>query len=112
LEANRRLGIEFDAPHSVSLSDGSTVNALARIRDFGGENGMLIIDSNDDRRLNLNKLVAEGYGYVVMDGPQIDADFDLECDQEMLADWGWSGDPQRIPSWLRPLLAMKGSSES
>jgi hypothetical protein len=59
---------------------------------------MLIFNSGTFDEVNASKLLDEGYGYSVVD--VAGSEFDLESSKEMLADWGWRGDPAQTPAWL------------
>jgi hypothetical protein len=100
-EVSKQLGVEFDIPFTAVLSDGTRIQASARVRNFGAVNGMLLVPSAEALKIGAKQLIAEGYGYCVIDDLGSTGEADLDAAKEMLADWGWSGDPRLMPSWLR-----------
>jgi hypothetical protein len=100
-EISRRLGVEFDVPFTAVLGDGTRIQASARVRNFGAVHGMLLLPPGAPLKIGASRLLAEGYGYCVMDTGSSRENIDLDAAREMLADWGWTGDAHRKPSWLR-----------
>lgn len=85
------LGLGFDLNYRVGLSGHCEVEALARIRGIGHRNGMLIVTSYDTVSPCGASLMAEGYGFAVLDEPRDGEDFDLQSFVDMFRDWGWTG---------------------
>lgn len=73
---------------------------VARLLDFGADNGMLIfVDGRDPLRFT-EQLVDAGFGYSVLGEGSPTDEFDLESFKEMLIDWGWSGHSENKPTWM------------
>lgn len=74
--------------------------SVARIRNLGDQNGMLIFRDSNDLGQYGQRLVQDGYGYSVLGEPRGDETFDLDAYREMFCDWGWSGPDARWPQGL------------
>lgn len=93
------LGLRLDVPFSLDLGGGRVVHAVARVRDLGEVNGMLIVRSYDEVRDLLNELRQTGYGFSVLDEPLPSEDFDLDSFREMFMEWGWAAEQSWKPAW-------------
>lgn len=93
--AELNLRIDFD--YHFSLPAGQGIVAIARIRDLGAPNGMLILGTYERIRTVSSQIVSAGYGYSVLDEPRADEDFDLDGFKEVFIDWGWAGTQRRSP---------------
>jgi hypothetical protein len=91
------VGLRLDLGFTVTCPDGHEIRSLARIRDIGDVNGMLIFTDFDEVSDHLKCLSASGYGYSVLSEPGDDEEFDLESVKEMLRDWGWVDRERRAP---------------
>jgi hypothetical protein len=98
LNMSAGLGIRIDMGFELKLEHGHVIHSVARIPDFGRENGMLIVNSFDQVREYSDEVIKMGYGYSVFDEGN-GYDGDLEGDKDILADWGWSGDLKLKPEW-------------
>jgi hypothetical protein len=94
------LGLKVDIGFTVSFDDGSEICAIARIRDLGWPNGMLIVTSSNAFKDYSKKLANAGYGISVMGEPSQKGIFDLNSWRETFIDWRWSGDPALKPKWM------------
>jgi hypothetical protein len=101
------LSIKVEAPYVIRTRDGKEVACIAHLVDFGGPNGMIIglysrPASETDKEL---KSAAESKGLFYS---FINADFYERYDEnefkEALTDWGFFGDEDRRPNWLRKPL--------
>jgi len=61
---------------------------------------MLVIRAYDEVRMYEDELINAGYGYSVLDEPQVVEEFDPDAFREMFADWGWCGEASQKPSWM------------
>jgi hypothetical protein len=93
------LGIEIVSPFEAVLPDGSRISATALVRSFGAERGMVIVADFADIKSHTDALRKGGYGYSADLGRSPDR-YDRELMIEVLADWGWTGDPAKKPSRL------------
>ena len=100
-KACAELGLKIDVEFTLSLEGGSKIRHVARIQNLGSTNGMLIIRSFDEVKGHSDELDKAGYGYSVLDEPYTEEGYDIDGCKEMFVDWGWSGDPQSKPDWLR-----------
>lgn len=82
------LNLDLDINYSIDMNSGQSLLALARIRNIGAKNGMLIIASYDQVEQFVSQLSIMGYGFAVLDEPRPDEDFNLESFREMFGDWG------------------------
>jgi hypothetical protein len=89
LLACNALGINVDIGFIVTLNNGKKLQTIARIRDIGSENGMILVCNYDELRPFLTELVESGYGYSVLSELHEDEAFDLATYEEMFIDWGW-----------------------
>jgi hypothetical protein len=96
--AELNLRIDFD--YHVPLPAGQGIVAIARIRDLGAPNGMLIFGTYARVRTVSSQIVSASYGYSVLDEPRADEDFDLDGFKEVFIDWGWAGDVASKPVWM------------
>ena len=94
------LGLTFEAGYTVQIDEDVVVEAMARIRELGDDNGMLILAHYDEVEPFTQRLADLGYGFAVLGEPR-DADaFDLDGYKQMFRDWGWSGALGTKPSWM------------
>lgn len=100
-KACKAFGLQADFDFAVDTGDGHKVWAVARIRNLGAKNGMLVVRNYDDVRVCAESLARAGYGYSVLDEPRDDEDFDLGSFKEMFLDWGWCGSNVDRPTALR-----------
>jgi hypothetical protein len=95
------LGLRVDLDFKLSLPNGLEMSVVARIRDLGAANGMLIFESYDEISNFTKELLDAGYGFSVLDEPSPQEGFDLDSFKEMFIDWGWSGELGHKPAWMR-----------
>ncbi len=62
---------------------------------------MLLVEDFNQIALNADDLIAAGYGVSVLNGVDVDEPYDRDVIIEVLADWGWSGDKEKKPIWLK-----------
>ena len=100
LRACDALGLRADVPFVVTIGSGHHIQCVARIRDIGAGNGMLVVRRYEDVRPHAEQLAKAGFGYSVLDEPAEAEVFDLDTFQEMFRDWGWSGSEKGRPPSL------------
>ena len=100
LKNSEVLGIQIDSPYVASLPGSPVVSAQARVRMFGGANGMLLFRDVDEMCGKSEQLVEAGYGYSVLGQDHPNDVYDLASTKDMLADWGWQGPQADAPAWL------------
>lgn len=100
-QACAAIGLRIDIGHVARLGDGVEIHTVARIRDLGAPNGMLIIRDFDVVEPHLDRLDEAGYGFSTLTDPRSDESYDLEGCIEMFRDWGWAGPEEATPAWLR-----------
>jgi hypothetical protein len=88
----------------VELSSEITIHADLLVKNFGAQNGMLIITNYSIVKPHLEQIKKFGYGFCVLDNPDgkiVDL-YNRKVFIEMLSDWGWSGEKDKKPKWLVP----------
>src|SRR5262249_2581534 len=92
------LSLELEAPFSLRLASGATLNACALLRCFGAVRGMVIVSDYAVVRPHVTELIEPGSGYSTMSDPS--DPYQRESCLDVLRDWGWSGPSVESPSWL------------
>jgi len=101
VHAANDLGLDVVAPFKLTLSSGKEVDCDVLLRNFGHRKGMLIISDYGKIDGYTDDIVAEGYGYSTLDEPEETWIYDRGSIIALLKDWGWTGDPNDMPSWLK-----------
>lgn len=101
LQACKAFGLQADFDFVLDVDDAHRIRPIARIRNLGARNGMLIFRNYDDVRSYAEGLARAGYGYSTLDEPSANETFDLESFKEMFIEWGWSGSDADRPPELR-----------
>src|SRR5687768_15262525 len=83
------LAIELEAPFTIQLPSGATVNAVAHLGHFGARHGMIIASDFAALRAHLVELTDSGFGFSTMSDPT--DPYEREGCLDVLRDWGWSG---------------------
>jgi hypothetical protein len=94
LEAAKDLDLRVRAPFVLDTKAGARAEFDVLVQDFGGKNGMVLMQQWDSAKAEIAK--AAGFGFSCMDG----GPYDRESTIEALKDWGWCGSGP-APSWLR-----------
>lgn len=68
----------------------------AIVRDFGAENGMIVISDFGKVEAFLNSIFESGYGFSVMDTM---GSYNRQGAIDILRDWGWTAEGP-APDWL------------
>ena len=97
------LNLEIDIPYVASIGP-KQVEVVARLRDFGGPNGMLIVTPAMDLLSKSGEAWKAGYAWATLDERTQDG-FDVEVAKEVLADWNWAGDPKDRPAWMTKAIS-------
>jgi hypothetical protein len=95
------LGIEVVCPYTLSLENGTLVEADVLVKNFGNLHGMLL-STSDIFTASSNQIVQAGFGYSVLNSGH--ENFDRKYYIEMLMDWSWSGTNDKCPSWFKDNL--------
>jgi hypothetical protein len=96
LQASRDLGIRVVAPFLLDLGEGKAASFPVLVRDFGGDNGIVVFEEWDAAHAGLAS--GKGFGYSCMKGDVYDRDYAME----VLRDWGWTRPLAEAPSWYAP----------
>jgi hypothetical protein len=70
------------------------------IRNFGSENGILIVTDFDTITNYIDDITNLGYGFSVMTDPNNNERIELNDYIDVLKDWGWTGPEDKAPSWV------------
>jgi hypothetical protein len=90
------LGLQFVAPVSLPLPDGTQWEFAALLPQIGGARGMLI--DVEHSAAAFSAAVAAGYGVSSMSAEHYHLPIDPGSYIECLLDWGWVG-PGAAPEW-------------
>jgi hypothetical protein len=94
------LGLTCETGYIVQIAPDVVVKSVARIRELGDDNGMLILARYDEVEPITQRLADLGYGFAVLGEPKDTDAFDLDGYKRMFRDWGWSGALGAKPSWM------------
>lgn len=94
------LGLLVDTNFSVVLSDEVELVAVACIHNLGSEKGMLIFNDFGKVKNYINEINRLGYGFSVLEEPNLNESFDLNSFKDMFREWGWTGDESLKPNWM------------
>ncbi len=94
-----RFGLSVAIPFTLSV-EGATLTVPVLLKQFGGQNGMLLVTDYALIRPHADRLVELGYGYSCLSEPKSPHEVNDEAFVEMLLDWGWTGGGSP-PEWLR-----------
>jgi hypothetical protein len=103
-DACHRLGVRIDAPFTLG-SDGSLIDCIAFLPDFGGPKGM-VVGAMDLPKIKPNALVLQLahkdglYASFINATPYACATIKDSLYQEALSDWGFFGPENKRPVWL------------
>jgi len=101
--AAKDLKLDIVAPF-VLKTETFSITAEILLKNFGSENGMLIVSNYKIIEPYHDKIIQLGYGYSTLTEP--DKDYPFNADEkeafiEMISEWGWFG-PGKAPEWLLP----------
>lgn len=82
------LALELEAPFTIQLPSGATVNAVAYLGRGNADRGMIIVSDFEVLRAHLVELTDLGLGSSTMSDPT--DPYEREGCLEILHDWGWS----------------------
>ncbi|HET9235924.1 MAG TPA: hypothetical protein VFO10_01665 [Oligoflexus sp.] len=98
IEAASDLQLTIEIDFDLVLKNILVLKAPVFLHDFGGEKGTLILESFEDISSLEKELTKAGFGFSVQKSHASDK-YDREIFIEMLTEWGWTGNPDRIPVW-------------
>ncbi|MCF6291881.1 MAG: hypothetical protein L3J04_00650 [Robiginitomaculum sp.] len=81
------LGLEVDIITSLELGVDIGFDEIILLKEFGFENGMLLLPNAVSKMPNSDLLAKKGYGYSILKAPSKSFLEELETCIEMLADW-------------------------
>jgi hypothetical protein len=73
------------------------------VSKFGGRHGSLVVTDYSKLKPHLSRIRELGYGFSVLEDPKQPGGYDRSTYIEMLSDWGWTGEPEKKPSWVREI---------
>jgi hypothetical protein len=82
------------------LSSGVKIEAEFLLKNFGASKGMIVVNKYDIVANHTDEIVNEGYGLSVLDEPFENEQYSRDDYIEILSDWGWSGEKDKMPNWL------------
>jgi hypothetical protein len=102
LSAASELELDIVVPFELKTKAFSLTTQVM-LRNFGGEQGMLIVSDYRIIEPFREQIIKLGYGFATLTEPDRDWPFtgeEKEAFIEMLNEWGWTGDPDEEPEWL------------
>jgi hypothetical protein len=100
--AASELGLRIEVDHVVTLADGRAMRSQALFPDLGNVSGTLVFSFDDPMdRSAREELKARAYAMSTMGVSGQNSTFDIQSFIETCSDWGWVGDPSKIPSWMK-----------
>jgi len=97
--AAQDLGIEIETPSRLALPGGANLYISALVKHFGFRRGMVVDADYSVISPHIQALKENGFGYCGnLGGPP--ETYDRAGKIKVLTDWGWSGPPDKRPSWL------------
>ena len=95
--ASSDLGFQFVAPFEIDAGD-LRIKYFGHLPQFGPARGMLLIVGSYTSA-HLQAALDRGFGYSCLS--EETSPYYRESFVEMLSDWGWCGQKEKAPSWLR-----------
>ncbi len=99
-EAAADLGLEIQAPFELALQTGIRIEGRLLLKDYGAENGMIVVTDYSRVAESVDEIIAAGYGFSALSEPDRSDSYNRAGFIEMLQDWGWSGQEAARPAWL------------
>ena len=102
--AATELGLLIELNHDVKLSDGRILRAQVWLPDLGNVSGTLVFSFRDDVDSEARRELKERAFLLSTMGDGIPGvEFDLDRFVETFSEWGWCGDPERTPAWIKEI---------
>jgi hypothetical protein len=93
------LGITLRAPYILEPGSGTDgIECIALIEDFGSSNGTVVFGRHSASELARSTAKEQGRFVSLLDEDSYSS-YDRSLFIETLNDWGWFGDPDRVPEW-------------
>ena len=99
-DAARTLGLDILTSGVLTLDSGKEIYYDVLLKQFGYENGMIIVNDFNRIERETDAILDAGYGFSTLDEPTSDEDYTLEGIIDLLSDWTWNGPPDKRPEWL------------
>jgi hypothetical protein len=106
-EAARDLDLDVQSPFAAALPSGTQIRGRLLLRNFGAENGMIVVTDYSSISPFVAEIVRAGYGFCTLSEPSEHECYDREVYVEMLRDWGWVGAEEARPLWCLPTSTNK-----
>src|ERR1700744_248020 len=89
--AEQDLGVKIEAPFQLTLPDGTRLAFDVLVKEFGGDNGTVLVDDFLEIKPYVDQLARMGFGYSAYMQPPASEVYNREGYIELLRDWGWTG---------------------
>jgi hypothetical protein len=99
-KAGADLGIRVKPWHSFQTEEGKTCCALFWICDFGSPQGTLVPPITADMNRFFRRAQAAGYYASALNADSY-SPYRRETFTDTLLDWGWCGDEDQMPDWMK-----------
>jgi len=98
------LGLDIEISFPLVLPKKNiTITSELLLKNFGAERGMLVFTRSQELQGSGEEIVQEGYGYSVLSEPSQTRTYKKDEFIALLSDWGWSGPPEKKPTWIKDL---------
>lgn len=105
IRACGHLGIPCVEDFSLKALNGEIIRCEVFIPQFSHHVGMLVFDSAQSNifQTYADELIEQGYSGTSwnLNSPETSS-FDLDRFIDMFSEWGWCGDADKQPEWMRP----------
>ncbi len=100
--AANELGVRIKVGHVARLTDGTSLPTKALFPDLGSAAGTIVLSSDDVIEASIRRdLIAQGFSISAFSEPLANEEFDVASYAEMFSEWGWTGDNDQKPEWMR-----------
>jgi hypothetical protein len=100
IEASKDLGIRFIHPYKFTGLNGEEYEVAGLLPDFGGGKGALITNRKSDEEAVIMADLTNDY-FTSGLNPRYYDKYDREHFIETLSDWGWKGEKEKRPDWMK-----------
>jgi hypothetical protein len=102
VRAAGELGLRLETEHTITLASGARLEADAFFPDIGTPVGMAVVRSERVSPETMEEVLFRmGYPAAFVGEPTAAEEFDIDSYAAMFSDWGWCGNPEKRPAWMK-----------